>query len=361
MHEGFDHSGLGQGLQMGARFAELDAFALDIADAEPLAHELVDVDAAREHVAAGRGRLDRDVSLARDGVRRLSRDQRDRPARWRISIRPVIAIALEPAARARLHPLNASGKLAVLGGDEDRLDPAVHGQTLAAEPAASRSLDRDDVALGEIAHGLRRERLAVQEVAARRARLPAALAPRGTNASLADEREPTGLQRLQLAHDPVAAMLPPGPAGPESKRVTPYSERVLELERLDRSREGVRHRHVHAAWPIRPWAGTLTAADRLVVGEAVVAEGHVVHRPLPLRRNLDRLAERTHHDVDDARGRLDVAGRHRGRRPRVDETSRRSSDTHRREGATRGGEIRIHDDSHHVEARRAGNGQRTVA
>src|SRR5438477_162477 len=116
------------------------------------------------------------------------------------------------------------------------------------------------VAAGGIARGLRRERLAVQEVAARRARLPAALAPRGTNASLADEREPTGLQRLQLAHDPVAAMPPPGPAGPESKRVTPYSERVLELERLDRSREGVRHRHVHAAWPVRPWAGTLTAA-----------------------------------------------------------------------------------------------------
>src|SRR2546427_622703 len=182
--------------------------------------------------------------------------------------------------------------------------------------------------------------------------------PRGAAPPLPQYRVSSRSRPPRPRPPPAPPCLPPGPAGPESKRVTPYSKRVLELERLDRSREGVRHRHVHAAWPVSRRAGALTAADRLVVGEAVVAEGHVVHRPLALRRNLDRLAERAHHDVGDARGRLDVAGRHRGRRPRVDETSRRSSDTHRREGATRGGEIRIHEDSHHVEARRAGNGQR---
>jgi N-methylhydantoinase B len=49
----------------------------------------------------------------------------------------------------------------------------------------------------------------------------------------------------------------------------------------------------------------LAAAERLVVGEAVVAEGEVVHRPL-----AEGAAERGEDEVGDPRGRLDVATRH---------------------------------------------------
>ena len=56
---------------------------------------------------------------------------------------------------------------------------------------------------------------------------------------------------------------------------------------------------MHAAGPIRGRARALSAADRLVVREAVAAERDVVHRPLSLRRDVDRLAERAHDDVDD--------------------------------------------------------------
>src|SRR5207245_1009302 len=50
VNEGLDRSGLSHRLEVGARFAELDALAYDLADPEPLAHELVDVDAACEDV-----------------------------------------------------------------------------------------------------------------------------------------------------------------------------------------------------------------------------------------------------------------------------------------------------------------------
>src|SRR2546425_6476098 len=126
VYEGFDCAGLGHGFEVGARLAELDAHALDIADTEPLALELVHVDAAREHVAARRGRFDRDVPLARHGVHRLGRDQRHGPTRRRVSPCPVIAVALEPTSGACLHALDGSRELAVLGGDEDRLDPTFH-------------------------------------------------------------------------------------------------------------------------------------------------------------------------------------------------------------------------------------------
>src|SRR2546421_3632978 len=52
MDERFDRARLRHRLEMGARLAELDSDAFDSADAKPLSHEIVDVDATREHVAA---------------------------------------------------------------------------------------------------------------------------------------------------------------------------------------------------------------------------------------------------------------------------------------------------------------------
>src|SRR5438094_691022 len=130
VHERLDRARLRQGFEVGARLAELDPFALDLADPEPLAHELVDFDAAREHVATRRSGLDRDLSLLGDGVHRLRGNERHGPARRSVAAWPVVAVALEPTTGARLHAFDRSGKLAVLGGDEDRLDSTVHGPDL---------------------------------------------------------------------------------------------------------------------------------------------------------------------------------------------------------------------------------------
>ena len=73
--------------------------------------------------------------------------------------------------------------------------------------------------------------------------------------------------------------------------------------------------------PVRVGAGALAAGDRLVVGEAVVADGEVVHRSLALRGDRYGLPERAEEDVDDAVARLDVAGGDRRGCLRVDEAA----------------------------------------
>ena len=96
-------------------------------------------------------------------------------------------------------------------------------------------------------------------------------------------------------------------------------DRVAELERLGRRRERVRHRDMHRRRAVRIRACALAAADRLVVRKAVVAESEVVHRPLALRRHLDRLAKgEEDHISDPARG-FDIAGGDRRGRTRIDE------------------------------------------
>src|SRR5207248_3124637 len=118
-------------------------------------------------------------------------------------------------------------------------------------------------------------------------------------------------------------------------------DRIGELERLGRRRERVRHRDVYRRRAVAVGAGALAAADRLVVGEAVVAEGDVVHRPLALRWDVDRIAEGEEDDIrDPARG-LDVARGDRGGRAGVDEGAFGSPDGHRREGTAGSGRIRI--------------------
>ena len=68
-------------LERRARLAQLDADALDVADAEALADELVQVDAAREDVAPALGRAELDAVLGGALRERLGRDQRDRATR----------------------------------------------------------------------------------------------------------------------------------------------------------------------------------------------------------------------------------------------------------------------------------------
>src|SRR5213076_3180999 len=92
---------------------------------------------------------------------------------------------------------------------------------------------------------------------------------------------------------------------------------IGELERLDRRDERVRHRDVDGRRPVGVSARALAAADRLVVREAVAAEGDVVHRALPLRAIADRAEEH----VDDAGRGLGVAGDDGRRRTRVYEAA----------------------------------------
>src|SRR5690349_8992423 len=90
--------------------------------------------------------------------------------------------------------------------------PAIE-QSLASPPAAARRLDRDHVVRGEIARDLRGGRLAVDEIAARRAGRAAALALRRVPAALADDREATVFEDAQLAHNAVATAVLPLAAG----------------------------------------------------------------------------------------------------------------------------------------------------
>src|SRR4249919_3100647 len=102
-------------------------------------------------------------------------------------------------------------------------------QTLlgSAEAAAARRLDRDHILRVEIHRRLRRELEAVQEVAPRCAVAPAPHAFRLAHAPLADDA---------VASAPFA-----GAAGPEPEPVALHAQRVLQLERLDRGGERVRH------------------------------------------------------------------------------------------------------------------------
>src|SRR5436190_7205658 len=87
--------------------------------------------------------------------------------------------------------------------------PTLGGGTVAA-PAWS--LDPEAVAGLQLALGLRRQRLAIQQVAAGLA-VGAAVAPtRRVATALGDQGEPHRRQSLDLSHDPVAAPVPSGAA-----------------------------------------------------------------------------------------------------------------------------------------------------
>src|SRR5581483_9248109 len=103
------------------------------------------------------------------------------------------------------------------------------------------------------------------EVAAGPAGLSAVRAPRGVAPTLRDERIAQRGQGLELAHDAVAAVVPAAAAGPAADGVLDGTERELELERLERSVQGIAHGHMHRARAVGVRACSLAAADRLVV------------------------------------------------------------------------------------------------
>jgi hypothetical protein len=126
MRERLDHARLCHRLEMCAGLTELDPFAFDVADAEALADELVDVDPAREHVASRCGRLDRNVALERDRIHRLGGDQGHASSRGRVAVSPEVTVALETASCVSTNALDGSRELAALGRHEDGFDMAAH-------------------------------------------------------------------------------------------------------------------------------------------------------------------------------------------------------------------------------------------
>ena len=194
----------------------------------------------------------------------------------------------------------------------------------------------------------------------RRPGLPGLCALRRVPSPFGDEREAAVLEHAQLADDAVPSSVLAAPPRAGKQRVALDAERVGELERLHRRVERVRHGHVDAGGAVRAGARALSAADRLVVGEAVVAEREVVHRPLPLGGDLDRLAEGAEHSVDDAARRLDVAGGDGVLRPGVDEGSLGGTDGDWREGAAGCRDVGIGQAADDEVAGGAGDRDRTV-
>src|SRR3954452_17556272 len=134
------HPALGQLRELVARLAELDALALDPADAEAPADERVEVDAAGEHVAARRLVGELDPGVLAQPLERLGRDQRERlPGPGLVR---AVVLALEGAARERGDALDRRRQRTALLRDRDLLDDAAHAASVPGadrRPAASTS------------------------------------------------------------------------------------------------------------------------------------------------------------------------------------------------------------------------------
>src|SRR5215207_4995578 len=99
-----------------------------------------------------------------------------------------------------------------------------------AMSATSRRLDPQCLAGRETTARLRRQLLAVEEVAAARARPAAGRARRRVAAALREQGEAHGGERLDLPDHAVAAPLRAGAARAAADRVLPDPQRELQLE-----------------------------------------------------------------------------------------------------------------------------------
>src|SRR4051812_36336016 len=87
--------------------------------------------------------------------------------------------------------------------------PKPMNPTASAKSATSRRLDPKSLTRPQATARLRRQRLAVEQVAPARAGLPALRARRRVATPLGEEREAHRLARLDLPHDAVPAPAPP--------------------------------------------------------------------------------------------------------------------------------------------------------
>src|SRR3954454_12245381 len=224
-----------------------------------------------------------------------------------------------------------------------------------AATSAARRLDAQPLARPQLSSRLRLELLAIEQVAPARAVRSAIGTPRRVLAALGERRIRHRLERLELADDTVASAVRSGTAAVAPDRVLHDAHGELELERLHRRVERVRHRHVHRAGTVGVLACPLPAPECLVVREAIVAEREVVHRPL-----AERVPEGAQHEVGDARARLDVPRHDGGGRASVQQGPRLRDHADRAVRAGARGDVRIGEHPHREEARAARDGQRAV-
>src|SRR5438067_930455 len=93
------------------------------------------------------------------------------------------------------------------GGSTASAEPRLVAVSDGPEAAPTGGLDAHDIACLQVERGLPGDGLAVEEVAPRRTGLAAPRTLRSPPAPLADERQAAGLQRAQLAHDAVSAVV----------------------------------------------------------------------------------------------------------------------------------------------------------
>src|SRR4051794_17707022 len=101
-----------------------------------------------------------------------------------------------------------------------------------AMSATSRCLDPQPLAAAQATRRLRRQLLAVEQVAARPAGLAAVRAGRRVPAALREQGVAHVVERLELAHDAVAAAVAARAARAPAQRVGDHAQRELQLERL---------------------------------------------------------------------------------------------------------------------------------
>src|SRR5215212_2631205 len=129
MHEAAQHARLGHLLQVVAGLAELDADAVGLADGEAPPDQRIEVDSAREHVAARLGTAQLDAVLLVQALERFGLDERD-VAALALLARGVgeVAVAQQALARERLDDLDGAAFALEVGGDVDRLHASGHGR-----------------------------------------------------------------------------------------------------------------------------------------------------------------------------------------------------------------------------------------
>src|SRR5690349_1715069 len=108
-----------------------------------------------------------------------------------------------------------------------------------AMPTTSRRLDPQRLTARQATARLRRQLLAIDQVAALRAGFAALRSRRSVAAALGEQRVVHVRERLELADHAVAASVASAAARAASHRVRGDAERELQLERLDRRVERV--------------------------------------------------------------------------------------------------------------------------
>src|SRR5690242_10012195 len=168
------------------------------------------------------------------------------------SFAPVACATASALSRVRFHTVRSNPARDTFAAIREPMIPmprkatffisCIRGRLALAVSAAARRLDSQPVAGLQRARRLRRQLVAVQQVAAGLSRRAAGGARRRMAAALGDQREAHLVERLELTLDAIPAAELAGAARPAPDRVLDGAQRELQLQRLDRRVQCVAHR-----------------------------------------------------------------------------------------------------------------------